>query len=140
MRPDACDPRHDAHRLLEGTRDAKDYLSGAERRALGDDRDAREVQLGVDRGGEPQRHPHARGAEQRNEEIHEPLLPAQDVEELHRRAPPIRALSCTPYAPVVTTVSPAATPERISTSDSVRPPIVTARASAMPAESTTKTR
>jgi len=31
-------------------------------------------------------------------------------EELHAVAPPIRALSCTPYAPVVTTVSPAATP------------------------------
>src|SRR5207237_471967 len=131
---------YDAHGFFERSRDAEYDLARAQRRTLGDDGDAREAQLRVDGRRQPQAHPNTGGAQQRDHEIHEPLLATQDVEELHRRAPPILALSCTPYAPVVTTVSPAATPERISARDSLRPPTVTARACAMPAESTTKTR
>src|SRR5439155_17793525 len=89
-------PRHDAHRFLERAGDVEDHLARAERGALGDDGDAGEHQLGIDRRRQAQGGPHAGGAEQPDEEIDEPALPAQHVEQAHRATRTIFALSWMP--------------------------------------------
>ncbi len=139
VRPDPRHARHNAHRFFERTGDAEYHLARSERRALGDDGNAGEHQLWIDGGRQSERGPRTGGAEQADQQIDEPALPAQHVEQIHRGARRICAPSATPYAPVVTTVSPASSPARISTRASVRAPTVTGRVWATPPESTTNT-
>src|SRR2546422_1015179 len=107
-----------------------------------DDRHACKVELGVDGRGENRGGPHARGAEQRHEQIDEAALAAQRVEQRHRGPGAARRIlvpSATPYAPFVTTTSPAWSPDVISATVSLRPPTVTGRTWATCSASTTKT-
>ena len=123
---------HDAHRLLDRPRDAGGHLPRAERRALRDDRDAREGEFGIDRGRQTCRRPHAGGAHQRHREIDEPPLLGEAIEPTaggrHGRGATTFAPSVSPYAPLVTTRSPAAMPPRTSASPPRRAPTVTSRA------------
>ena len=137
MRPHTRHAGHDADRFFQGPRDAEDNLPSSERRTLRDNGDAGKAQLGIDRRWQAQRGPDARGAQNRDDQINETPLAAENVEQRHGLFVPILALSVTPYAPVVTTVSPPASPLTISARVSVRAPTVTGRACAIPAESTT---
>ena len=86
LRLDARHARDHAHRLLERPRDAEDHLARAEGRALRDDLDPREQELGVDGRRQPERRPRARDGEQRDREIDDAALTPQDVEQRHRGA------------------------------------------------------
>ena len=84
MRANPGYPRHDAHGLFERPGDAEDHLARTQRGALGQDRNPGKHQLGIDRRREPQRGPHAGAAQQTHQEIDEPSLPAENVEQGHR--------------------------------------------------------
>src|SRR6266568_2519336 len=78
-----------------------------------------------------------RDLQERHQQVHEAPLATEDVEQRHRAGGgaglrTMRAPSATPYAPLVTTISPAWSPDRISIVDSLRPPTVTDRAWAGP--------
>src|SRR2546429_326167 len=144
--PDAGDAWDDAGRFFDGPGDTEELLPRPERRAGRDDRDAGKVELGVNGRGEDRRGPQARNAQERHHQVHEAPLATEDVEQRHRVGGgagaglrTMRAPSATPYAPLVTTISPAWSPDRISTVDSLRPPTVTDRTWATDPESTTNT-
>src|SRR5205814_9240259 len=124
-------------RVRQGPRRAEDASPSSEGRAARDKGDAGEAQLGIDRRWQAQRGPDASRAENRDDQINETSLAAENIEQRHGLFVPNLALSVTPYAPVVTTVSPPASPLTISARVSVRAPTVTGRACAIPAESTT---
>jgi len=73
-RRDAYDARDDRDRFLDRLRDRERHLSRAERRPLRHDRDARELELGIDRRRQPQRGPESAGAQQCDDEVDEPSL------------------------------------------------------------------
>src|SRR5207302_1129645 len=132
----------DGDGFLDGRRHAEPLLAGAERSPGRDDRHACGVELGIGGGGENRGGPDARDAKQRHEQIDEAALAAQRVEQRHRGPGAARRIlvpSATPYAPFVTTTSPAWSPNVISATVSLRPPTVTDRTWAICSESTTKT-
>src|SRR5438874_8396537 len=140
--PDAGDARDDAGCLFDRPGHTEQLLARAERRAGGDDRDAGKVELGINGRGEGRRRPQAGDAQQRHEQVDEAALATQEVEQRHRATDGLRTMcapSATPYAPLVTTISPAWSPDRTSTVDSLRPPTETDRAWATDPESTTNT-
>src|SRR5256886_15768840 len=134
---DPRDAGDNADGFLDGPRQAEQLLARAERGPGGDDRHACEFELGVDGRRENRGSPHARDAEERHEQINEAALAAQDVEQRHRGAGAawrILAPSATPYAPFVTTTSPAWSPNAISATGSLWPPTVTGRTCATRSE------
>src|SRR5206468_266314 len=107
VRLDARHAGHHTHRLLQRSGDTEHHLPGAEGRALSNDFDPGELELGVNGRGQLPRGPHTGKREECHGEVDEAALPAQDVEQRHRAVRAIRAPSATPYAPVVTTTAPA---------------------------------
>src|SRR2546427_4620182 len=110
--PDPRDAGDDADGFLDGPRHAEQLLARAQRGPGRHDRDAGEVELWVDGRGKRRGGPHAPDTDQRHEQINEAALAAQDVEQRHRggggaAVRTILAPSATPYAPLVTTTSPA---------------------------------
>src|SRR2546425_9731788 len=63
--------RSDAHCLFERASDAENHLACAEGGTLGDDRDAREVELRIDGRRQHHRSPHAGDAERSEEHTSE---------------------------------------------------------------------
>src|SRR2546430_5096472 len=80
---DPRDAGDDADGFLDGPRQAEQLLARAERGPGRDDRHACEVELGVDGRGQSRSRPHARDAGERHEQIDEPTLPAQNIEQRH---------------------------------------------------------